>query len=136
MTWRPWIVLIGVCAVTPACFSPARGFCAAAAECDEDSVSIPFGFDAVGESDDSIEVCVQDNEGFVRALRANEEPECLDAANAWDRYMACVSQQFAEGEDCDPFRNPALGENPCDAELDDFADALNEANGDCSSGEE
>lgn len=121
--------------------SNARGFCAAAGECDAEVAALG-GFDSVGSSDDSIEVCVASQDGYLRALRANEEPECAEAAAAWDTYMACVATVYAnEGTDeaCDALTNPLLVDNhPCDGELDDYFDALGDAdNGeDCSASEE
>jgi hypothetical protein len=121
MTYRPCLALLAVCAVTTGClFSPSRGFCQAAGECDDDNASVFLGgFDIVGPSDDSIEVCVAQQDGFLRQLRANEEKACHEAADA-----------------CDGLRSPAFNSNPCDDELDDFQDALRDADGDCSANEE
>ncbi len=121
--------------------SNARGFCAAAGECDEERAMLG-GFDSVGSSDDSIEVCVVQQDGYLRHLRANEEQECHEAAVAWDAYMACVATVFAnEGVDeaCDALSNTLLvDDHPCENELDDYFDALGDAdNGqDCSAAEE
>lgn len=121
--------------------SNARGFCAAAGECDEEIAALG-GFDSVGSSDDSIEVCVAQQDGYLRHLRANEEQECAEAAMAWDAYMACVATVYAnEGVDeaCDALSNPLVVDaHPCDGELDDYFDALRDAdNGeDCSASEE
>lgn len=123
--------------------SNARGFCAAAGECDDEVASLFLGGnDSVGSSDDSIEVCVAQQDGYLRSLRANEEPECSEAAAAWDAYMACVATVFAnEGTDeaCEALANPLVVDNhPCDGELDDYQDAMRDADGggDCSAGEE
>ena len=122
--------------------STARGYCAAAGECDSETAAAFFGgYDSVGSSNDSVEVCVAQEDGYLRALRANEEPDCSEAAAAWDAYMGCVSQVFAEdGVDkaCDALSNPMVVDNhPCDGELDDYQDALRHAsNGqDCSENE-
>lgn len=134
---------LGAALLTVAGCSNARGFCAAAGECDDDVASLFLGGnDSVGSSDDSIEVCVAQQDGWLRALRANEEPECAEAAVAWDAYMACVGGVFAqEGVDeaCDALANPLVVNNhPCDGELDDYYDAMRDAdNGeDCSQSEE
>ena len=81
-------------------------------------------------------------DGFLRSLRANEEPECAEAATAWDAYMACVARVFADegvGEACEALANPMVVDNhQCDGELDDYQDALRDADngGDCSASEE
>ena len=123
--------------------SNARGFCAAAGECDEEIASLFLGGnDSVGSSNDSVEVCVAQQDGYLRSLRANEEAECSEAAEAWDAYMGCVATVFGqEGVDeaCDALANPLVVDNhPCDAELDDYQDAMRDAdNGqDCSQNEE
>ena len=122
--------------------SNARGFCTAAGECDNEIAGFFFGGnDSVGSSDDTIEVCVAQQDGYLRALRANEEPECSEAAAAWDAYMACVATVFAnEGVDeaCDALANPlAVDNHPCDGELDDYQDAMRDADDgrDCSQSE-
>lgn len=123
------------------CTSPSRGYCAAAAECDEREAVL----DPVGEDNDSLEVCVANQDGFLRTLRANEEQRCQDAANAWEAYMACVAQVYAEdeGDACDGFRggvlNGLLGnssDNPCEDELTDFGEIAQDLGDDCSPNEE
>lgn len=115
--------------------SPARGFCAAQAECDAFEAQFPFGFDRVGEDNDSENVCVAEQEGTLRTLRANEEDVCRAQADALERYMACVANVYFEDEKdaCDGlvFSN----DNPCDDELDDLFDAINDAEDDCSPNE-
>lgn len=140
-TLLPLAAGLGAALVALAGCSNAGGFCAAAGECDDELVALQ-GLDRVGSSDDSIEVCVADQVGYLRALRANEEPECAEMAAAWDAYMGCVATVFAqEGVDeaCDALSSPLLVDNhPCDSELDDYYDAQRDAdNGqDCSSSEE
>lgn len=123
--------------------SNARGFCAAAGECDDEVASLFLGGnDSVGSSDDSIEVCIAQQDGYLRSLRANEEKECSEAAAAWDAYMGCVATVFAdEGVDeaCEALANPmVINNHPCDGELDDYWDAIRDADngGDCSASEE
>jgi hypothetical protein len=71
-------------------------------------------------------------DGQTRALRANDEDECQQVANAREAYFACVANEFAGGQDgCD-----AVNEE-CDNELDDLQEALEDVSGDeCTSSEE
>jgi hypothetical protein len=114
--------------------SAVAGYCAAAAECDDLEA---FLFDPVGESNDSDAVCVADNEGALRALRANEEDGCFEEAAATEKYFACVADAFArdEGDACDGFLFDD-DRNPCFAELDDILDLRDDNGDDCSAGEE
>jgi hypothetical protein len=116
--------------------SPVNGYCAAAGECDSNGNLLVF--DPVGDDDDSVNVCIAQTEGQLRALRANEEEECHKLADALEVYYACVARVFAEDADdaCDGFEL-LNNDNPCDDELDDVNDAQNDVDGDeCSSGEE
>jgi len=111
--------------------SPARGFCEAHADCERDffGVDIP---DQSGDADDSIGVCIANQEGFVAALRANEEDECQAAANAYEIFMACIADEFAKDDDgCDVL------EDECEDERDDLNDAIGDIDGnECSSNED
>ncbi len=111
--------------------SPARGFCEAHADCSRDFFGIEIP-DEAGSAPDSVEVCVVNQEGRVRALRANEEEECHRAADALEIFMACVGDAFGrEGDGCD-----ALEDN-CEDERDDFQDALQELSGnECTQNED
>lgn len=114
--------------------SPVGGYCAAAAECDDFEAIL---LDEVGESNDSDEVCVANNEGLLRTLRANEEDGCFEEAAATERWFACVADTYGrdEGDACDGFTFND-DRNPCFDELDDMLD-LRADNGDnCSPGEE
>jgi hypothetical protein len=117
--------------------NPVRGYCEAAAECDDREAGLPFGRDFVGESNDSANVCVADEEGAIRALRANEEEGCQEEADARLAYFACVADVYARdpGDACDGlvFNDDR---NPCFAEMDDFFDALVDNGDDCSPNEE
>ena len=119
--------------VLPAC-SPVRGFCSAAAECDDLEAGF---FDFVGESNDSDEVCVAQNEGLLRALRANEEEDCFEEARLQEEWMACVADTFANDPDdaCDGFVVDQ-DRNPCFGELDDLDDQRADNDNDCNANEE
>ena len=118
-----------VIAVMAGC-SGSRGFCEASADCDAEI----FGqaIDAAGDADDDVAVCVAIQDGQTAALRANDEDECKEVANAREAYFACVASEFGGGTDgCD-----AVSED-CDNELDDLQEALQDINGDeCTSSEE
>jgi hypothetical protein len=120
-------------AVTAAC-SPVRGFCEAAAECDDREAGL---LDFVGESNDSVNVCIANEEGTLRVLRANEEEGCQEEADARLAYFACVADAYRAdpGDACDGF---VLSDdrNPCFSELDDFFDAAADNGDDCSPNEE
>lgn len=122
-------LLLASLTVVVGCFSPARGFCEASADCDQEIFGIAI--DAAGDSDDDVAVCTAQQDAQTAALRANEEDECLAVADARDAYFSCVGNEFNGGADgCD-----AVVED-CDNELDDLQDALQEVNGDeCSSSE-
>ena len=122
-----------IAAIAAGC-SPVRGYCAAAAECNDFEAIL---LDFVGESNDSDDVCVADNEGLLRALRANEEDGCLDEAVATEQYFACVADVFArdEGDACDGFTFDDQ-RNPCFAKLDDVIDLRSDNDDTCSAGEE
>ncbi len=88
--------------------------------------------DAAGDADDSVNVCTAQQEGQLRALRANEEEECQEAANAFEIFMACIGAEFRENDDgCEVF------DDECEDERDDLNDALSEIDGnECSSSED
>ena len=117
------LVLLGGC-------SASQGFCEASADCDREF----FGqaIDAAGDADDDVAVCVAVQDGQTAALRANEEEECQEVANAREAYFACVASEFASGTDgCDAV------EEDCDNELDDLREAQQDVSGDeCTSSEE
>ena len=110
--------------------SSTRGYCEASSDCDSEV----FGFevDDAGDAEDSVGVCTANQDARLSALRANEEDECHEVANALDAYFACVANEFAGGEDgCDAVNDE------CDDELEDFQDAQADINGDeCSASEE
>lgn len=114
--------------------SPVRGYCAAAAECDDFEAIL---LDEVGESNDSDEVCVVNNEGLLRALRANEEEACFEEAAATEAYFACVADTFARDENdaCDGFTFDN-NRNPCSDERDDMLELRSDNGNKCSAGEE
>lgn len=130
------IMAIAAVASASAC-SPVRGYCEAAAECDDREAGLPFGRDFVGESNDSVNVCVANEEGFIRTLRANEEDGCQQEADARLAYFACVADTYRAdpGDACDGLVFDQ-DRNPCFSELDDFFDASSDNGDDCSPNEE
>lgn len=108
--------------------SPTRGYCEASADCDD----FVFGIDSSGDADDDVAVCSANVDGTLAALRANEEEECQEFANALEAYFACASNAFAGGEDgCD-----AISEE-CEDELEDAGEASEDIKpGECSSSED
>jgi hypothetical protein len=102
--------------ITSGCTSQA--LCEKDAECRDD----PPG-------DDYVRICTIQRDGNIRALRANKEEECQMLADAQIALDACRAQL-----DCDDYNEGDLGQK-CDAELDDFNDAFDDAeNGtECSS---
>jgi hypothetical protein len=127
------LVPLAVVAVTAAC-SPIRTYCEAAAECDDLEARL---LDPVGESNDSVNVCVADQEGAVRVLRANEEEGCQEQADALLAYYACVADAYVQdpGDACDGFIFSS-DRNPCFSELDDVLDAAGDNGDDCRADEE
>ncbi|OGQ17489.1 MAG: hypothetical protein A2138_26240 [Deltaproteobacteria bacterium RBG_16_71_12] len=77
--------------------------------------------------DDSYGVCVESYNGGIAALRANKESECQELAVAMLAYDACRAAL-----DCDDFEEADLG-GKCDDERDDFEDAINDADLECTS---
>jgi hypothetical protein len=74
------------------CSRVPDGYCRAANNCDDPA-------DGVGESDDSIAVCIELEEGFLRSLRKNDEQECLAAADAYEAYLVCAATDFDANQD-------------------------------------
>lgn len=120
---------------TAAC-SPVAGYCEAAAECD-DREALFLGLDPVGESNDSVNVCIAQSEGTLRTLRANEEEGCQEEADALLAYYACVADTYRAdpGDACDGLVFDE-DRNPCFSELDDFFDAAGDNGDDCRADEE
>ena len=132
ITWRLVLAPIGLALFggLVGC-SPARGFCEAHADCEREflfGIIIP---DQSGNEPDSVDVCVANNEGALRSLRANEEPVCHKVADSYEIYMACIGNAFAKDNDgCNVL------EDDCEDEFDDYADDLKDIdNNECSSRE-
>jgi len=107
-------------------------YCQAQADCDDFGAAFPLGLDVVGESDDSISVCVADTDGLISELRANEESQCQDVADKLQIYIACAADTYSKNQDdaCEPFK---LGnDQPCHDELRDFTEAQQDAGDRCS----
>jgi outer membrane murein-binding lipoprotein Lpp len=93
----------------------ANNYCGKRQECNNDL------------EDDSYAVCVESYNSGINALRANKEQECQDLAAAQLAFDACRAAL-----DCDDFEEGDLG-GQCDDELDDYEDAIRDAEGECSS---
>lgn len=131
--WSPhpnclWILALVVAGA--GCTAPARGFCEAAAACDDDQTP----HDGVGESDDSADVCTAEAEGTLAVLRQNDEPECHELADALEQWFLCVQEKHAEGEECAGLR--AGNDNECQSELDDVEEKQTDAGRACTEDEE
>lgn len=107
-------IALGLCAAVAAgCVG--NNYCAKRQECNNDL------------EDDSYGVCVEQYNAGVNALRANKEEECQEVASALLAFDACRAAL-----DCDDFEESDLG-GKCDDELDDYEDAIRDAEGECSS---
>ena len=107
-------VVVSTVAVTAGC--TANSWCAKRAECE------------ASENDrdleaDSTAVCVEEFNGFIGALRANEEDDCQKLADATLALRACEASLK-----CDDFFEADRG-GECDDQLDDFNDASEDING-------
>jgi hypothetical protein len=90
--WRRALVsLFLVCLMVVGCSRVSDGYCRAANACD--------GEDGVGESDDSIAVCIEQQDGFLQSLRKNDEQECLATADNYEAFLTCVAADYAENKD-------------------------------------
>ena len=114
------LLAAGAVLALPACNNVTRPFCEAAANCDEF-----LAFDPVGSSDDSVDVCIVDQETKLRALRASSENICQDLADATEAFMVCAGEQG----DCDGFQ---LVQNDCSDEIGDVQDLTERAGDDCN----
>ena len=77
--------------------------------------------------DDSYSVCVESYNAGINMLRANKEEECQVVADTQLALDACRAAL-----DCDDFEEGDMG-GKCDNELDDYNDALRDADNECSS---
>lgn len=108
------VVVVPAAGALAGCTSQA--ICAKEAECRDD----PPG-------DDFLRICSIRHEGNIRALRANKEEVCHRLADASLALDACRAQL-----DCDDYNERDLGQK-CEDEIDEFNDAFDDADGDCSS---
>jgi hypothetical protein len=127
---RLWILAVVALAAGVGCTAPARGFCEAAAACDEDQTP----HDRVGESDDSTDVCTADAEGALAVLRANDEPACRDLADAYEAWFWCVHEKNLEGAPCAGLR--AGDDNECKSERKEIDELESEIGRACTEDEE
>lgn len=77
---------------------------------------------------DSEAVCVEQYNTFISSLRANSEEECLILADAILARDGCLLQL-----DCNDLDDEADIEDACGNEQDDLRDAIDDADGECSS---
>lgn len=129
--WRLLAAPVGLAlASLMGCSAATSGYCEAHADCEVEFVGIVIP-DQAGSADDSVAVCAANQNAYLSSLRANEEEECQDAANATEAYMACIAQAFAEdGDGCDVIQDE------CEDERDDMNDALGKIDGnECSENE-
>ncbi len=115
-----------------ACESPAKGYCAASADCDRELIPGIIIPDAASDADDSVAVCTAVQQGQINAFKANVEPSCQKVADKMSDYFTCIGAAFAEEKDgCDVL------EDECSDERDDWQDALDDVDGDeCTSTED
>ena len=105
-----------------ACGNPSvRAFCELGGECTDPAL---VGFDPVpGQSEDSVEVCVVNQEASLQALRLNSEEICHDIAAAREAYFDCVVD-----EGCDAMK----ADGPCGDEFSIFVRLVGDAQNKCA----
>lgn len=107
-------VVVGVVAISGGC--TANALCAKVAQCEDEENDTEL-------EADSTAVCVEDYNGRIAALQANEEEECQRLASAQLALDACRA-----GLKCDDFFEGDLG-GECDDQLDELEDALEDIDG-------
>ena len=112
-----------ICSLAVGCSSTAQQYCETAGECDETIPFFGYPVDGVGNSSDSVDVCVQQQEAYLNTLRANSEEICQDAARAYEEFMQCAIE---EG-DCD-----AWTDNDCSSEWESYEELTEEAGNRCN----
>jgi hypothetical protein len=112
--------------------SVTNGFCAAAADCSKFEVQFPLGLDEVGDDDDSQDVCVAQEQGFLDELRANQETACHELADSWEKFMACAADAYGQdtGDACRVMSRGS--DNPCHGELNNFFEDAQNIGDKCS----
>lgn len=105
-----------------ACFVVVTGGCTAQNLCNKEAQCQDEENDRQLEAD-STAVCVEQLNGQLAALRANEEDDCQELANALEAVLACKA-----GLKCDDYFENDLG-GECDDQLDDLEDAQENADG-------
>lgn len=103
-------VCIFIVASVSGCPSVPASFCAKADECAED----PPG-------DDFPAICTVQVQGDLDALRANDEEECHEVAEAKEILMACLTNLT-----CGDLNDVDYG-GECEDERDDYLDAFSDA---------
>ncbi|MCP4503094.1 MAG: hypothetical protein GY822_24420 [Deltaproteobacteria bacterium] len=95
--------------------TPSSALCERKKECASD----PPG-------EDFVQICTISNDGRLRSLRANSEEECQELADAKVAFDACRAAL-----ECTDFNEGDLNDR-CEDELDDYQDALGDADNECS----
>ena len=96
----------------------ARSHCAKRAQCLSEEQDVDL-------ESDSIDVCVAEYDGYIAALRANEEPECQALADAQVAFDACRA-----GLDCNDYFDDNDVKDACKDQYDDLQDAFDDVSGD------
>gem|GEM_PF-1892160 len=76
--------------------------------------------------EDFVSICTIKADGQLRALNANKEEECHLVASTLSALNACRAQL-----DCDDYNEFDYGGH-CDDELDDYLDAVEDADNECT----
>ena len=110
------LMVLALIAVSSGC--TANSHCAQRQECNDKLEA------------DSEAVCVESYNTFINSLRANSEEECLILADAVLAFDSCLLQL-----DCNDLDDASDVEDACGNEQDDLRDAIDDADGECSSRE-
>lgn len=104
-----------------ACFVVVTG-CTAQAACNKEAECQNEENDRELEAD-STAVCVEQVNGSLAALRANDEEDCQVLADAFEAFLSCKA-----GLKCDDYFEDDLG-GECDDQIDDLQDAQEDVSG-------
>jgi hypothetical protein len=99
----------------------ASGFCQKEAQCLDEEEDVTL-------EPDSVNVCVAEFESQIAELRANEEPECQNLAQAILDFSACRASL-----DCNDFFDPDDIDDKCGDQQEALDDAIDDVDGaECS----
>lgn len=110
------LMVLALIAVSSGC--TANAVCAQRQECNDKLEA------------DSEAVCVEAYNSGINSLRANSEEECLILADAIQAFDSCLTQL-----DCNDLNDDEDVDDACGDERDDLRDAIDDADGECSSRE-